>query len=111
MTPCTTFVGGVNPWKANPEHRPRDGVVAPIIIIAPVVVKAKKAPHTSRRGIVLEHIRKLGMASNGELVVSMGLPKYVIDCALKGLRAEGKVLVKNVPIVNRKPSHLYYAKS
>ena len=111
MTPQTTFATPYSPWKANPTHRQRDGVVAPIIIIEPVVVKAKKAPHTSRRGIVLEHIRKLGMASNGELVVSMGLPKYVIDCALKGLRAEGKVLVKNVPIVNRKPSHLYYAKS
>ena len=109
MTPQTTFVGG-NPWKTHPEHRPRPWAVAPEPEPAPVVVVVeKRAPRNSWRGAVLAQITKLGSASCNDLIDTMHLRKHVICTALAGLRREGKVRIKTVPIKNRKPSYLYYA--
>ena len=107
MMPQTTFATSYNPWKANPMHRPRPWAVEPEP--APVVVvKANRPPRNSWRGAVLAQITKLGSASCNDLIDTMNLRKHVICTALAGLRKEGKVRIKNVPIVNRKPSHLYF---
>jgi len=107
MTPKTTFVSGINPWKANPEHRPRPWAVEPEPKPLVVVVDEKRAPRNSWRGAVLAQITKLGSASCNDLIDTMNLRKHVICTALAGLRKEGKVRIKTVPIVNRKPSYLY----
>lgn len=110
MTPQTTFVNNVNPWKTHPEHRPRPWAVEPEPETAPVVlvVVEKRAPRNSWRGAVLAQITKLGSASCNDLIDTMNLRKHVICTALAGLRKEGKVRIKTVPIVNRKPSYLYF---
>ena len=109
MTPQTTFATPYNPWKAEPEHRPRPWAVEPEPEPAPVVVAVeKRAPRNSWRGAVLAQITKLGSASCNDLMDTMHLRKHVICTALAGLRKEGKVRIKTVPIVNRKPSYLYF---
>ena len=113
MTPQTTFVNGINPWKTHPEHRPRPWAVAPEPEPAPVVVvvvKKGRPPIGARRNEVLEQIRKAGSASGRELMEFFGWSKHLIDGALLGLRKDGRVLIKRVPIANRKPSYLYFPK-
>ena len=108
MTPQTTFATSYNPWKANPEHRPRPWAVEPEPEPAPVVVVVQKKGRNCWRGVVLAQITKLGSASCNDLIDTMNLRKHVICTALAGLRKEGKVRIKTVPIVNRKPSYLYF---
>lgn len=107
MTPQTTFATPYNPWKPNPTHRPRGWAIEPEVI-APVVVPLKKTPRNCWRGIVLAQIRKMGSASCNDLIDAMPLTKNSIRCALTGLVKDGKVRIKRVPIVNRKPSYLYF---
>lgn len=109
MTPCTTFATPYSPWKVNPTHRPRGAAVEPEIIEQVVVVE-KKTPRKSWRGDVLAQIAKLGSASCNDLIDTMNLRKHVVATALRGLLDEGKVRIKTVPIVNRKPSYLYFPK-
>jgi len=108
MTPQTTFVNGVNPWKANPTHRPRLVVIEPKPEPVAVVAKHIKTPLYGRRVAVLAHIRKAGSASISELALLLDMEKYVARRALAALLKECKVRRKTEPSTGATPQYRYF---